>query len=187
MNRYLALMLTLLICLALVGCNASSNTTTTSPSTLPAESAHEIPGTDDVSANDTTEAEYSITYKGVTVMLNAPAEPIISALGDPVSYTESTSCAFDGLDKTYYYGSLYIDTYPLGDSDYIYDFWFADDTISTPEGICIGAAAADVEAAYGSEYFNGDSAYLIPHMNGTLTIIIKDGFVSSIQYVSNIS
>ena len=144
---------------------------------------------DDGSADPTTpqgptpnENGFVLNYKGQQLRIHADFAPILAALGQPVTYNESSSCAFDGLDKTYYYGNLYIDTYPVGDKDYIYDFWFADDSISTAEGIYIGATKAQVEAAYGTECFNGNNAYIITKADESLTIILEDGVVTSIQY-----
>jgi len=125
---------------------------------------------------------FVFNYKGQQLRIHAEFAPILAALGEPTTYTESASCAFDGLDKTYYYGNLYIDTYPVGDKDYIYDFWFADDSLQTAEGIYIGATKAQVEAAYGAECFNGANAFIITKADEALTIILKDGVVESIQY-----
>ena len=133
-------------------------------------------------AQQSTESNYSFTYKGVTITLDAPAEPIVEALGEPKNYSESASCAFQGLDKTYFYGSFYMDTYPMEGKDFVYGWWFVDDSITTEEGIYIGATQAQAEAAYGAESFNGSNAYIVARGNGTLTVIIENGVVSSIQY-----
>ena len=135
-------------------------------------------GTSEPTVNDA----FVFTYKGTEIKLHANMAPILAALGEPKSYTESASCAFEGLDKTYYYGSFYIDTYPIGDQDYVYDFWFADDSVATTEGIYIGSTQAQVEAAYGAENYNGSNAYIITKGDGQLTVILTDGVVSSIQY-----
>ena len=130
----------------------------------------------------TPEQNFSFQYKGATISLHDAAEPIIAKLGEPVKYTESASCAFEGLDKSYYYGSFYLETYPQGDKDFVSGWWFADDSVTTPEGIYIGASQAEVEAAYGTEGFNGTNAYILKGTTSTLTIILDDGVVSSIQY-----
>ena len=57
-----------------------------------------------------------------------------------------------------------------------------DDSSTTPQGIYIGATQAEVEAAYGTEGFNGSNAYVMTGTTSTLTIILTDGVVSSIQY-----
>ena len=132
------------------------------------------------------EDSFTFTYKGVDIRMHAPAAPIIAALGEPKTYTEQASCAFQGLDKTYYYGSFYMDTYPVGDQDYVYGWWFVDDTVTTEEGIYIGAAQAEVEKAYGADAYNGSNAYIITDEVGTLTVILEEGKVSSIQYNINL-
>lgn len=128
------------------------------------------------------EENFSFTYNGTKIMLDAEAAPIIDALGEPRSYTEEPSCAFDGMDKTYYYGSFYLSTYPLDGKDYVYSIWFADDSVATNDGIRIGTAKAQVEAICGADYFNGTNAYTQTHGNTKLTILMEDGMVSSIQY-----
>ena len=136
--------------------------------------------------SDTTEPghenAFSFTYQGTEIRLYAPAEPIVAALGEPKSYTEETSCAFEGLDKTYYYGSFYLDTYPQDGKDFVYGFWFVDDSIQTNEGIRIGASKAQVESAYGAAAFNGANAYVVKRDGGVLTVILENDVVSSIQY-----
>ena len=129
---------------------------------------------------------FTFAHKGTEITLHAPAAAIVSALGEPVKYTESTSCAFEGLDKSYYYGSFYLETYPKGEEDFVYGWWFADDSVSTPEGIYIGAAQTEVEKAYGADSFNGTNTYVVKKQAGTLTVIITDGVVSSIQYAINL-
>ena len=125
---------------------------------------------------------FSFTYNGVKIALNAPAEPIVEALGGNPKYTESTSCAFDGLDKSYGYGSFYLETYPLNGKDYVYGWYFVDDMVETDEGICIGSALADVKTAYGEENYNGSNAFQIKKGSGQLTIILENDLVTSIQY-----
>lgn len=132
--------------------------------------------------NEEKEEGYVFHHNGTAVVMNADAAPILAALGEPNSYTEEASCAFSGLDKTYFYGNFYLQTYPQGDKDYVYGVWFADDSVSTDEGVYVGMAKADVEKAYGADAFNGSNAYVLTKGKTTLTIIIKDDVVSSIQY-----
>ena len=126
---------------------------------------------------------YSFVYNGTTIALHAPAEAIVAALGEPKKYSESTSCAFEGLDKSYGYGSFYLETYPLGDKDYVYGWYFVDDMVENAEGICIGSTKADVEAAYGAENYNGTNAFEMTKGSGKLTVILENDVVTSVQYV----
>ena len=125
---------------------------------------------------------FTFTYGGTKIAMNAEDAPIIEALGEAKKYTEEESCAFEGLDKTYYYGSFYLQTYPEGDTDYVYCLWLVDDSVETEEGIYIGASQADVEKAYGAENFNGKNAYVVTSGDCTLTVILENGAVNSIQY-----
>ncbi len=125
---------------------------------------------------------YYFTYNGTEIRLNGDIEVVLNALGEPKSYTEETSCAFEGLDKTYTYDSFVIQTYPDGEDDYIYAFWFLDDMVKTPEGIKIGDAQSAVEAAYGADAYNGRNAYIFKLKNYTMNIVLDNGVVSDIQY-----
>ena len=174
MKKIFALILALtMVCgLAACGGDAPETTAPAAENNTPALNAPTLPDP----------ASWKYTVQGVDILMHAPAAPILEALGEPVSYTEEASCAFTGLDKTYYYGGFYIQTYPMGDEDFIYSAWLVDDSSTTPEGIYIGATQAEVEAAYGSDGFNGSNAYIMPGTTSTLTVIIDGGVVSSIQY-----
>ena len=169
MKKIFALILALTMVLTLAACGGQTAPETTAP----------------VAGTTTTQPDASswkYTVQGVDILMHAEAAPILEALGEPVSYTEEASCAFTGLDKTYYYGGFYLQTYPIGEKDYIFSAWLVDDSSTTPEGIYIGATQAEVEAAYGAEGFNGSNAYVMTGTTSTLTIILTDGLVSSIQY-----
>ena len=120
-------------------------------------------------------------YNGTKIALNGDMQVILNALGEPKSYSESASCAFEGLDKTYIYDSFVIETYPDGEHDYVYRFWFMDDMVKTAEGIKIGDSSDAVAAAYGAENYNGRNAYIIKSDKYSTTIILADGAVSSIE------
>ena len=169
MKKIFALILALAMVLSMVACGGESAPETTAPA------AANTPTTPDANS-------WKYSVQGVEIMMHAPAASILEALGEPVSYTEEASCAFSGLDKTYYYGGFYLQTYPLGDEDYVFAAWLVDDSSTTPEGIYIGASQAEVEAAYGAEGFNGSNAYILKGTTSNLTIILEDGTVSSIQY-----
>ena len=169
MKKIIALVLALAMTLTLAACGGDTTPETTAPA------AQNTPATPDASS-------WKYTVQGVDIQMHADAAPVLEALGEPVSYTEEASCAFTGLDKTYNYGGFFLNTYPIGEKDYIYSVCLMDDSSTTPEGIYIGASQAEVEAAYGTEGFNGSNAYILTGTTSTLTIILTDGVVSSIQY-----
>lgn len=134
------------------------------------------------SESDAPEEGFTFTYNGCQIQPNAEASAITEALGSPKSYTEETSCAFEGLDKTYFYGSFYLTTYPLDGKDYVYRIWFVDDTVTTEEGLRIGNTQAEAEAVLGKDCFGGSNTCSRSKGNTKLTVILTDGLVSSIQY-----
>ena len=173
MKKLLTVALAICILLGLAACGTSN---------APAGTAGNNSNAAETTPSAPAQDSFTFEYKGTKITFHAPAAPIVDALGEPTKYTESTSCAFDGLDKSYYYGSFYLETYPQGDEDFVSGWWFADDTVSTEEGIYIGATLAEVEKAYGSENYNGTNAFVIDKADGTLTIILEKDLVNSIQY-----
>ena len=117
----------------------------------------------------------------VTIELNAPAEPIIQALGTAQNTYEAPSCAFDGMDVIYVYPGYEVLTYANDDKSVISGVVLRDDTVATPEGAYIGMSQADVENLYGQKAA-GVSSLQIDKGNCTLLFIFSDEKVSSIQY-----
>ena len=185
MKKMISLILVLVMACALAACGAE--TEAPAATNAPASSGVVVSNGEAVGGNSAEAAQptgktYTFTYNGNKIAMNADAAPIVEALGEAKKYTEEESCAFEGLDKTYYYGSFYLQTYPEGDKDYVYCLWLVDDSVETEEGIYIGASQADVEKAYGTENFNGKNAFVVNGDGCTLTVILENGVVSSIQY-----
>lgn len=192
MRKLIGFALLLCLLVGMAGCASGNgndaNTATEAAVTDSTENTIEVTG--DAANEDTAISavdEFVFAYNGIEIRMNQPADSVIEALGEPMGYTEQPSCAFEGMDKTYYYGSFYLDTYPDGDKDYVYGYWFADDSVSTEEGIYIGASQAQVEEAYGADAYNGNNAYVITKSACNLTIILEEGVVSSIQYAIKLS
>ena len=164
MKRILAIILSLVFILTFAACG------------------NEPDGNNNGTSKNPNEPGYFFTVNGVKVEMNVLASSVTDALGEPTTYTEETSCAFEGLDKTYGYGGYYITTYPDGDKDYIYSAWFVDDSVATSENIYIGSTKADVEAAYGEDCFGDSNTAALKKGNTELKIILTDDVVSSIQY-----
>lgn len=125
---------------------------------------------------------FSVTCNGIQISPGAEAAPVIDALGEPKSHTESPSCAFAGVEKTYYYGGFYLSTCPVDGRDYVYSIWFADDSVATEDGIRIGSTRSEAEAVCGADCFHGGNVYTRILGNSRLTILLADGLVCSVQY-----
>ena len=136
----------------------------------------------------TTEKEtYAAAIEGVRIAVDDPAEPVLSALGEWSSYDESPSCAFEGLDKIYGYGSFEIQTYTEGGKDYIRAIYLIDDGCRTQRDIAIGDTAEAVKEAYGAPTHESASSLQYAGEGMTLTFLLRDGIVTNIQYLKDVA
>ena len=126
---------------------------------------------------------YVFMASGVTVEVDADMAPVLQALGEPASYFEAASCAFEGLDKIYTYNGFEIDTYPLQDQDLVSAIILKDDSVTTAEGICIGDSLEKLQETYGDgAQENGMLVYEKDGMK--LCFILQDDNIISIEYRS---
>lgn len=150
-------------------------------------------GSSDVKDDTQTESEQAIAaakgyvfiYNGVSVTMDAEAAPIIEALGEPASYFEAASCAFEGLDKIYTYNGFELETYPTNDIDYVSTVILKDDSVSTAEGVCIGDSLEKMQQTYGDgEESGGIIIYVKDGMK--LCFIVQADEIISIEYRSTV-
>ena len=129
---------------------------------------------------------YAFISKDVVIEMDEEAAPIIEALGEPLSYFEAASCAFEGLDKIYTYSGFEINTYPGKDKDYISSVIIKDDSVTTVEGVTIGDSKEKMEQAYGTQCTVEENLYIYEKDDMKLRFIVKDGVIEAIEYVSNV-
>ena len=170
------LVLILALALALTACGGSDAPEANNPQQPEASQGSEQPG-----AVEENEA-YEFVSGSAAVRVNADMADVLAALGDPISYFEAESCAFEGLDKTYTYAGFVVSTRPEGEKDLVNSILLTDDSVTTKEGIYVGSAKADVIAAYGEVDVLG---VLMSYTKGdcTLNIILEGDKVLSIEYL----
>lgn len=125
---------------------------------------------------------YVFQYKGNTIAMNGEVAPIVKALGDPQDYFEADSCAFQGKEKTYTYSGFELYTYAVDGVDYVLSINFTDDSVSTKEGISLGADLEDIKKAYGDKYTENLGLYTYEKGKSKISFMIEDNKVSSIEY-----
>ncbi len=130
---------------------------------------------------------YVFVYQDVTISVDALAAPVVDALGEPVSYFEAASCAFEGLDKMYTYNSVEIDTYPDEEGvDRISGIILKDDMVETPEGVCLFETKADMIAAYGENYKEENGLIVYEKDGMKLCFILENDEIVSIEYATTV-
>ena len=128
---------------------------------------------------------YGVTVNGVAIEIDAEAAAILSALGEWKTYDASPTCAFEGEDKVYGYGSFEIRTYTLGGKDYIHSVYLLDDSLTTQKGITIGSKSSAVTGSYGKPSKTTEGALIYDGEGMTLSFLIRDDVVTNIQYVKS--
>ena len=121
----------------------------------------------------------------VPIAVDADAAPVVEALGEPVEYFESESCAFQGLDKVYAYPSFVLYTYPLDGKDYIMSLYLMDDMVTTKEGAYIGMHMDAISELYGEPTDTNEGSATYEKDGCALSFLFDvDGFVNAITYSS---
>ena len=183
-HKLLAVLLALTLSLTLLaGCGGNNNSQNSSGNAAGNQSQNSGSEDNGETGNGGQEASaFVFTSNGVEVRMNAEADPIVEAMGEPVSTFEAPSCAFQGTDYIYTYDGFQINTYPLNDVNYVSSVVFMSDAVSTPEGLEIGKTKDDMIAAYGEDYTEEYDQYTYTRGDSQLVVLIEDGYISSIEY-----
>lgn len=170
--------LTLAVSLTACGGGDSTQTPTPALSSAPAVQSGAPEGSQAPTAPD----RYVFQAGSSTISMDQDMADVLSALGEPQSYFEAASCAFEGLDKTFTYPGFQIVTRPEGDKDYVNSILLTDDSVTTPEDLYIGSSKEEVVATYGEGEETG-SAIMYTKENVTLSFIFEGDTVISIEYL----
>lgn len=140
--------------------------------------------TNEGAGSQTTMDAYFFTSKGVRFTANMDCAEVVASLGEPNSYYEAPSCAFDGKEKTYNYGNYEIGTYEDGSLDRIAIILIRNDLVTTEEGIAVGDSADKVTSIYGNADEASDRVLTYKKGDMKLYFFVEDGKVTSIEYAT---
>ena len=174
-----AVILTLAISVSLTACSGSGDSA--QPETT---AATEAASTDAPASGAVISADDAVfTYNGVSIALDSSIDDMIAALGEANDVSSQLSCHGEGEDKTYTYDGFVVNSYPRDGKDYVLEIVINSEGIATSKGIEIGASAADVIAAYGSDYKEiGVYYYYDAGDSKSLQFLIEDDTVTEIDY-----
>ena len=102
--------------------------------------------------------------------------------GQEESFSEVPSCAGQGTDMVYNYGSYEITAYQDGDQEIIYSVYFIDDQVTTTEGVKISDDSSIMFEKYGDNYEQTGNQYTYKSGNVELAFIDENDFITSITY-----
>ncbi len=167
----------------LVGCG---NPDSSDPSTSATESDTSIESSTSETQTTITSSSSGFSFtapNGTEISMHQEASGVLSKLGEPKSYLEAPSCAFqDGIDKIYSYQSFTLTSYEKDGKDFIYDVYFNDDTVTTKEGIYIGCMIDKVKETYGEDYKEESGMYTYTKEGTRLMFLTQENIVTSIEY-----
>ena len=123
----------------------------------------------------------TVSYLGVDV---TPGVEFSSEnIPEEGEYSQIPSCAFQGTDNVVIYSHVEITSAQIDGSERVYSVYFLDDEISTPEGVKITDARADVIDAYGDDFEGNDNKITYVDGKVELSFLIENDVVTSIEYV----
>lgn len=126
------------------------------------------------------DANYELKYNGITFELGG--EFTVDKYGKELEYSETPSCAFEGLDKTYIYDHYEVATYPDGDKDYILSIYFIDTDITTTEGVAIDDTKDKMTRVYGTDYEEENNIITYTKGKTQLIFMFQEDRIISIEY-----
>jgi hypothetical protein len=141
--------------------------------------------TDDLIVPDGDIQDYDgfyFVYKDCCIFLNEDYEQVSAKIGKANDVFEIPSCAFDGIDRMFYYDDFIISTYPDGDKDLLLTINLTADAVRTPEGVGLGMSFDDMINAYGYDYENNFELYIYAKGDTELSFLFEDDILADINY-----
>lgn len=175
MKKIISLILTAVLILSLTACGGEAN-----PEQVITRAATE-PVTE-TAAPETEAAEAPFGFEAEGVLL-VPGEAFDAGLlPEAESIYEVPSCAFEGNDKVYSYGTFEVTTGVDGTGECIRSIYLLDPNLTTPEGLALGDDVQTVREKLGSDC-EEDGTALIYHRGSTdLYLILQGDTVAGIEY-----
>ena len=183
MKRVIAVLLSIMLMCALTACGEPAQPATTTEVVVEttAQAADDTTAAAETTAavQDAVEG-FSFTFEGVELVPGQSFDA--SALPAPLSVYQVPSCAIEGTDNVYNYGTIEVTAFNDGTGEVIYSVYIVDANTPTDEGLYIGDTVDYVMSVYGEDCVreNGQITY---QKGDTLLILILDGdYVQSIDF-----
>ena len=124
---------------------------------------------------------FCVTCSEIAITLDAPAEPVLSALGVPFGYGERKSSRGRGVEKIYRFSGLRLITYESREGERILGVTITARGQQTPEGIAVGDSAAQVRQCFGPEAIQ-EGRCTLRRSGERMEVRLQNNVVTSIAY-----
>ncbi|HHT45572.1 MAG TPA: hypothetical protein GXZ89_08795 [Fastidiosipila sp.] len=126
---------------------------------------------------------YAFSHNSVLVQPTAPADDSRTLLDQALETGEAPSCAFEGLDKVYYFDGFEIQSGLVNNVEMITGVILVDQTVETREGLRIGMSKDEMLRIYGDDYRESFGQYIYEDDDVELILIVFNDEVISISYI----
>ena len=190
MKKIIAIMLSILMLLALTACGEPADKTETPTGTV-ADNTTAVEDTttaedttaaaeDTTAGSDEQEPGFVFTFEGVEL---TPGQAFdAAALPEANSVYQVPSCAIEGTDNVYNYGTIEVTAFDDGNGEVIYSVYIMDANTPTNEGLYIGDTLDHIVAAYGEDYTREGNQITYQKGDTLLIIILGGEYVQSIDF-----
>lgn len=180
----------LLICLSMLLCLSACGAGDVSEEQMITRAAEEAAETEAAPAQtEAAPAAEAVQPGGRSYVFNADGVELVagtafdpSVLPEADSVYEVPSCAIEGTDNLYNYGTFELTAFDNGTSEMIYSILLLDPNVTTPEGLALGDSIARMAELYGDTYTQEGSTYTYTGDAQVLYIIAQGDNVASIEY-----
>ncbi|MDP2813754.1 MAG: hypothetical protein Q8S15_08120 [Erysipelotrichaceae bacterium] len=138
------------------------------------------------SSNAETLNDYYFETNGLKISMGDKASDFLVKTGTPIEQYSAPSCAFDGDDTVYDFGSYQITTYLSVEGEIFTGVYLLDDRFSTKEGIKIGSKLSEMLSTYGDKYEENYGAYTYSLGLTELSFVVIDDVITSISYLHKV-
>lgn len=183
MKKTIVWAIALALLMTLAGCDPKDEsqippdvTSTTSPQ----GSQPQQTTTGDPAPTDPEPEGFSFLAGSVSLEPGAVYDP--SVLPEPDSVYSVPSCAFEGEDTVYSFGTYEVTTYGGTGTEVIYSIYLLDPNITTPEGLALGDDLTKVHQLYGTDGIVNGRELVYTRGQTLLVLILQDEVVISIEY-----
>lgn len=123
----------------------------------------------------------TVMRQDIPIALNAPAEPVLKALGAPFGYGESKSGVYAGVEKTYAFSGLRVKTFQSSDGERILGVMITDSAMQIPDGIAVGDPASRVTERFGADAIENNCC-VVNRSREQMVVLLEHNVVTAIQY-----
>lgn len=191
MKKWTVILLCLLMAFSLAACGNQSDADEQIITRPPETEAVEMPVAETAVEAEAAAAEtaapvaasmgnYTFVTGGVELVPGSVFDPSILPQADSVY--EVPSCAIEGTDNLYNYGTFELTAFDDGTNELIYSILLIDPNITTTEGLALGDPSSKAVDLYGENYIQQGSSWVYSGDAEQLILILQGDTVASIEY-----